>query len=293
MQPHDTTDLTAAEIAANLERERAELAASIDTLRDRLSVDALIGDALGYARTTMAPYTRMLDEAVRANPMAAVMAGVGLAWLVFGRKAGLSAPKAPLAGTKFEALARWEDEGGPPAVLPEADTSWIAEADALRDQASSALARINALARQKLRPAADLALDRAAVLADLAKATRATMLRGLDGLTSDARDRVLTLREQAYAARVAAVRHGTKLIEEKPLAAGAIGMAIGAAVGAVLPRTAAEDRLFGAERDFLMARAQEALRHERARVARTTADLADTVATEVKHRARDLVAEPT
>lgn len=292
MQPHDTKDLTAAEIAAKLERERAELAGSIDNLRDSLSVDALLGDAIGYARTTMAPYTRVLDEAVRANPMAAVMAGVGLAWLVFGPKTTTSVPEAPLAGTKFEALTRWEDEGGPAAPLPEADSSWIAEADLLRDRASAALARIDALARQKLRPAADLAHDRAAVLADLARATRVAMLRGLDGLTSDAQDRMLSLREQAYAARLAAARQGTKLIEEKPLAAGAIGMAIGAAVGAALPRTAMEDRLFGQERDRLLARAQEALQHERARVASSATKLADTVASEVKDHARDLVAEP-
>lgn len=292
MQQHNTDDLTPDEIAASLERERNELSANIEGLRDRLSLEALVGDALGYAQANMAPYARALDGAVRANPMAAVMAGVGLAWLILGRRSGgESLPEPPLAGTKFEALSRWEDEGGPTAPLPINDLDWIVEADELRSRSSDALARIDALARKKLRPAAELARDRAKVLADLANATRSAMLRGLESLESDAKNRMLALREQAYAARLATVRKGTKLIEERPLAAGAIGMAIGAVAAAVLPRTMTEDRLFGQERDRLLARAQEALRQERARVATTASRLAETVASDVKDSARELASE--
>ena len=290
MQRHDMNDPSAEQIAASLERERADLAQTIDGLRNRLSVDALIGDALAYAKENMAPYARALDGAVRAHPMAAVMAGVGLAWLVLGRK-GNGVPADALAGTKFEALSRWEDEGGPVAPLPDADRRWIAEADALRDKATSALARIDAAARQRLRPAAEIARDRAQVLADLAKATRTTMLRGLDTMTTEARDRILAAREQAYAARMTAVRQGTKLIEERPVMAGAIGMAIGAAVAAALPRTKTEDRLFGQERDLLLARAHETLQQEKARATNVAVRLADDVTAQVKGSARQLVSE--
>jgi hypothetical protein len=293
MPLHDMKDQSPDEIVAMLDHERRGLAASIDGLRNRLSVDMLVSDALGYATANIRPYARVLDGAVRANPTAAVLAGVGLAWLILGRKGGTSLPEAPLAGTRYEALSRWEDEGGPPAPLPDpTDTGWIDEADGLRARASDALARIDAAARQKLRPAADLALDRSRVLADLARATQAAMQRGLDGLGADARHRVIALREQSYAARTAAVRQGTKLIETRPLAAGAIGMAIGAAVAAALPRTPTEDRLFGHERDRLLARAHEALRQERMRVGQSAARLADSVATEVKETARDLVSQP-
>jgi ElaB/YqjD/DUF883 family membrane-anchored ribosome-binding protein len=291
MQRHDADDLSVDQIAENVARERADLVQTIDGLRDRLSVDALLGDALGYAKANMTPYARALDGAVRANPMAAVLAGVGVAWLVFGPRKGASPAETPLGGTKFEALSRWEDEGGPVAPLPSADLAWIAEADVLRNRASGTLARIDAAARQRLRPATEAARERAQVLADLAKATRAVMLRGLDSLTSEARDRIVAAREQAYAARLSAVRHGTKLIEDRPVMAGAISMAIGAAVGAALPRTEREDRLFGQQRDSLMAHAQEVLQQERARVAGSATRLAETVATEVKDSARQLVTE--
>lgn len=291
MQHPDMKDLSADEIAARLDRERAELAGSIDGLRERLSVDALLGDAFDYATANMAPYVRALDGAVRANPLAAVVAGVGLAWLAFGRKTTTRDPEAPLAGTRFEALSRWEDEGGPVSPLPDPDDAWIAEANRLRDDASGALARIDAAARGLVRPAAEVAQDRAAVLAQLARSTRMAMLRGLESLTGDAQGRVLAAREQVYAARIAAVRQGSRLIEERPMVAGAIGMAIAAAVAAVLPPTKTEDRLFGQERDHLLRKAQETLRQERARAADAAARLAGVVATEVKDSARQLVAE--
>ena len=268
MQHPDMNGLGPDEIAARLQQDRADLAGSIEGLRDRLSLNALLDDALDYAVANTAPYARALDGAVRANPVAAVMVGVGLAWLLLGRKAPAPpepAPEQTLAGTRFEAMARWEDEGGPVAPLPEANQAWIVEADRLRDRASAALHRLDAAARQRLRPAAEMAVERAEVLADLAKATRAAMLQGLENLGSEAQDRIVAAREQAYAARITVARRGAKLIEEKPLVAGAIGMAIGAVVGAVLPRTAAEDRIFGPERDQLLAQAHLALRQERAR----------------------------
>lgn len=291
MPTFERKDQSPDEIAAMLERERQDLAVSLDGLRNRLTSDRLISDVMGYAKANLGPYVRALDGAVRANPMAAVMSGVGLAWLVLGRRSSSSAPSAGLAGTRVEALSRWEDEGGPPAPDHLADTTWIAETDALRHRALSALARIDSTARDRLRPATEVALDRARVLADLAGTTRAAMLRGLDSLTLEARNRVLVLREDVYTARLAAARQGTQLIEAHPVLTGAISMAIGAAVASALPHTQTEDRLFGQERDRLMSRATDALRQEGARATGTLSLLAETVAAEVKISARDLVLE--
>lgn len=47
------------------------------------------------------------------------------------------------------------------------------------------------------------------------------------------------------------------IIEEQPLALAALGIAIGAAIGATLPRTREEDRLMGPARDELLHRADE------------------------------------
>lgn len=47
------------------------------------------------------------------------------------------------------------------------------------------------------------------------------------------------------------------IVEEQPLVLGALGIAIGAAIGATLPRTRQEDRLMGQARDELLHRADE------------------------------------
>jgi ElaB/YqjD/DUF883 family membrane-anchored ribosome-binding protein len=261
MQRHDTGNQTPDEIAARLEQDRADLAGSIEGLRDRLSLDELLDDAFRYSLAQAAPYGRALDNAVRSNPIAAVMAGAGLAWLVFGRK-NRSQPEPKVEGTKFEALSRWEDEGGPVAPLPEPDQEWILEADRLRDRASTTLGRLDAMARQGLRPLAETTRERAKVLTDLAQATRKAMGRGLDGLGGDAADRILAAREKAYEARISATRRGAQMIEDHPMAAAAIGMSIGAAVGMALPRSPVEDRIFGEERDRLLEQAQHVLRQE-------------------------------
>jgi ElaB/YqjD/DUF883 family membrane-anchored ribosome-binding protein len=270
MQPHDTSPQNAGpqspdEIAARLEQDRADLEGSIEGLRDRLSLDVLLDDAFGYAVAHAAPYGRALDNAVRRNPIAAVMVGAGLAWLIFGHKKRTE-PK--IEGTKFEALSRWEDEGGPVAPLPEPDEDWIGEADRLRDGASTALRRIDERARRGLRPLAETTRDRAKVLTDLAQATRKAMGRGLEDLGAEAADRMLAAREKAYAARIEATRRGTQLIEDHPMVAAAVGMSIGAAVGMALPRSPVEDRIFGEERDRLLEQAQHVLRQEIGNVTR-------------------------
>lgn len=287
MSNYEKKDKSVQEIAQDLERDRAALGVQLESLRERLSVDALMGDALSYIKHNTAPLTRGIDHAVRANPAAAVMVGAGLAWLVFGRKSRAT-PKPVLGGTQFEALSRWADEGGPPM---EADDAWIAQADGLRDRASAALARIDAEARDKLRPVTEIAQERAAVLASLAQETQAAMRSGLETLGAAAQQRILALREAAYSARGTAMRQGVDWMDAHPLVAGAMAAAIGAAVAAALPRTETEDRLFGAERDRLLATARDVLNEERARAQAAAGHLRDTVASEVQETARKVVAD--
>jgi hypothetical protein len=285
MLQFDNTGSDPARIEAGLDRDRADLAGKIDSLRDSLSVDALVSGGLNYASANMAPYVQAVDSAVRRNPLAAVMAGAGLAWLVLGRR-GRSGPKDPtLKGSGFEALSRWEDEGGPVGPLPDPDQRWLAEADSLRHNATAALRRMDPSVREQHKPAADVALGRVRVLSQLAQDTRRALRRGLEAMAPDAQDRIVAAREHAYAARLAVVRSGRGLIEDHPMIAGSLGLALGAALAAALPVTEAEHKVFGQERDRLLRQAERHLHAERARAARVTASLADTLTAEVQSAA--------
>jgi len=81
-----TTSTDPREIEADLERERASLASTLDALSDRVSVDNLAKEALGMLRSYSGTATTSIDHAVRANPLAVALIGAGVAWMFLGNK---------------------------------------------------------------------------------------------------------------------------------------------------------------------------------------------------------------
>ena len=270
-------------IEAELECERTALAASLVNLRSRLTMESLASEAASLVKGNLGPLTHGIDRTVRANPLAVAVIGAGVAWLALGRRSSQNqTPTDALAGTRYEALTRWEDEGGPPAPLPDPDSNeWLTETDALHKRARSALAQIAAAAKNRLGSADHIAADRAEVVAQFAADARRALRRGLEGLPATAQDQIVKLREKAYLAHRSAVRRTGRMIEDDPLLAGCIALAIGSGVAAALPRTTLEDRLLGAERDRLVDQAKVILRQERARAANVVSDLAGTLRQEL------------
>jgi hypothetical protein len=272
---------TPREIEAQLDHDRHALSASVDALLKRFSLDSLWSDGASLIKANAGPYTQALDAAVRGNPVALALTAVGLAWLILGRRGQPDVDASLLAGTKFEAEARWEDEGGPVADLPETDALWMEEADRLRLRASSLIARINAAVRNNLAPAADLAKSRADVVASLAKDVRRVMARGLENVTGSARDTALAARERAYMMRIAAGKVGAETVRDNPALAGLALAAAGAAVAALLPQSAFENRLLSAPRDRFVGEAKRVLKDERQRVAKSVSRIAEAMKTEI------------
>lgn len=260
-------------IEADIERDRAELAATLDALQNSVSVDALAKEALGLLRTNSASYVTRIDAAVRANPVAVALVGAGLAWLIFGKRHAVEKPMA-----KTEALLAWEDDGGPARPSDERLPGWADRTDGLRRKASAALRELEA----KTGPY-DLAQNRSGVLAAFTDGLRHGFRDGLEGLSQTAQDKIVAAREAAYAARLrlervvhSSSRETGRLIEDHPMVMAAVMLALGAAIGVSLPRNAVEDNAFGAERDRLMRRAADLLAQEKALAKRIAGDIADT-----------------
>lgn len=257
---HDMYDLTTNEIERSLERDRLALAQSLVDLRERLAPAAMISEGkaalLAQARPLASPLVARLDSALRAQPVAATVAGVALAVLVFGRhraKLAQDAASPVLAGTKFEALTRWEDEGGPPAPEPLVlEDDWLGEARSLRMKASALLSQIDHAARRGLAPAAALARHRADVLAALARDTTLAMGIGLEDLTDAARAKAMEARERMYLSRIVMAEKGRAVTTDHPVALGAVLAAAGAALAWMFPPTETEDRLLGETRDRML-----------------------------------------
>ena len=72
------------------------------------------------------------------------------------------------------------------------------------------------------------------------------------------------------------MRHGLDtLIEDQPLVAGAIAMALGAAVGGALPRSRIEDQMFGEQSDRAMEAARTLAKEQGAKVQATAGAVMD------------------
>lgn len=241
------------EIERTLERDREALARSLAALRDRMRPASLLSHGAATLKSgAETVVTRVSDGLAR-----------GANWLT-GRD-GDATPA--LAGTRFEALSRWEDEGGPPAPdaapLPEEpEEDWLVEARGLRSRALALLARIDDAARAGLAPAADLARHRAEIVAAFAAETSTALGRGLESLGEAARSEALVARERIYMARVAVARRTRAEVEAQPLVAGAVAAAAGAALAWLLPRTEAEDRLLGAAGERLAGELKRLARRE-------------------------------
>lgn len=260
-------------IEADIERDRAELAATLDALQNRVSVDALTKEALGLLRTNSANYVSSIDAAVRANPVAVALVGAGLAWLIFGKRPTVEKPMA-----KTEALLAWEDDGGPARPSDERLPIWADKTDGLRQKASAALRELDARTEPH-----EFAQKRAGVLAAFTEGLHHGFRDGLEGLSRTAQDKIIAAREAAYAARLrlervarSSSRETGQMIEDHPMVMAAVMLALGAALGASLPRSTVEDKAFGAERDRLMRRAADVLAQEKEMAKRIAGDLANT-----------------
>ncbi|NHB76008.1 hypothetical protein [Rhodobacter calidifons] len=242
------------EIERALERDREALARSLAALRDRMRPASILSHGAASLKSGAAAVVARASEGLAR----------GADWLT--GQDGQASPT--LAGTRYEALSRWEDEGGPPAPdaepLPfEPEEDWLVEARDLRARALALLARIDDAARTGLAPPADLARHRAEIVAAFAAETAIALGRGLESLGEAARSAALEARERTYLARVAVAQPARAEVEAQPLVAVALAAAAGATLACLLPRTEAEDRLLGTARDRLAGDLKRLARPER------------------------------
>ncbi|MFN6979544.1 MAG: hypothetical protein ACK4OP_15550, partial [Gemmobacter sp.] len=118
---------------------------------------------------------------------------------------------------------------------------------------------------------------------------------GLEDLSDDAKTRVLAARRAAHDARAASERamaRGSRaasgFFDDQPLVAGALAIALGAAIGGLLPRSRLEDDSMGASSDQLFADARSLFHEERDKAVATLRMAAEDARGEIASAASDL-----
>lgn len=328
---------TPQEIEREIEVEREQLASSLDALTDKFSVDNMVRTVSDQASQHGGEVATNLMRTVKSNPAAAVLAGVGIAWLIASssrqqgdvryvegrdtRRIGTGEPgpyvrsdyyrRSEYAGTATNRDADGDgdsspdgepggltpapayDTGSRPTARGFADTY---PADDFTRRVSSAEARMQARNRSAEDWSDDDDEDQgffarageraggiweratssvrsgAAGLRTRAVDLRDSIMEGTEGMDDQGQSRVAQARARAYAAQARAEEMGRRgraqasgFFYEQPLVTGALAVAVGAAVGAMLPRTQREDEAFGAYRDSLFDEAENVFHQERAR----------------------------
>lgn len=217
----------------------------LQALTDRLNPLHLVAGRKQAMRGLRGPLLSPITAMLRPRPIAFALAGLGAAAMVLARRKtslpSIDEPGGTMAGTRFDALTRWEDEGGPPAPVPvDPDREWLDEAQGLRHRAQILLDRLDDGTRRGLAPAAQSAKQRADILAALTDDTRQALSRGLNGLTDAARDQTIAARERILHARVSLAKNSRQTVQSHPFASVAVALMAGAAMACLLSRSRTE-----------------------------------------------------
>jgi hypothetical protein len=208
-----------AELEREIDQQRAEIGNIVHALENKLSPGELIDTALGYVKGGGGEFFSNLSNTVKANPVPTVLTSIGLLWMMAGQN---RQPHSSVTTASY-------DNGSTGPSMGEklsAKTAGIKQQGAgLKDKAS------------QMSHSVSESLGSARARASDSKRQASERLRG-------GADRA---------------RGGfNHLLQEQPLALGAIGIALGALLAASVPPTRREDEALGEISD----RMTDRLRHK-------------------------------
>ncbi|MBY0339482.1 MAG: DUF3618 domain-containing protein [Acetobacteraceae bacterium] len=259
------SDRSPAQIEREVESTRANVEGTLDALRERLNpqqlLDQVTQQAMDYVRGSGGQeFMRNLGTGVRDNPLPVLLVGAGIAWMMLSPRAGEARSPAPTA-------RRYQGPDNAREGLGETASRLAGTA---RVRVSGALHQAGELARDAAEAVGDAASRAADAASGVASRAAGTVSDAASGLAASAGDAAEGLRRggtdltHRVSDGVAGYGRGSidglregwtgldRLAQAQPLLYGALGLALGAALGAILPRTEAEDELMGEARDALV-----------------------------------------
>jgi ElaB/YqjD/DUF883 family membrane-anchored ribosome-binding protein len=209
-----------AEIQADIERTRSSLDHTLSAIEQRLQPSQLIDQGVDYLRHSGArEYMTNLGTSVKQEPLPLALVGIGLAWLMMSHARGTTAPSSTTASDLSERA-----RGATDTVAD----SMRGTMSSVRDTAARTSQRISDTTH-RIGQTAHAARERASQMGAAARHQAERVRTGYD-----------------------------RLVNEQPLALGAIGLAVGAVLAATAPRTRHEDRVMGDASHRLKESAKEA-----------------------------------
>ena len=254
-----------ARIERDLDATRSRLGTHLNELQDRLSPGQVLDDLMGYFRGSEgAAFGQNLVANVRANPMPAAITGIGLAWLMASNpRTGSVAPLSSSTGLHHygrddhaATITRVRDaEQRLMRQTGEADHAYTARLDAARGEAiglarhtqettESFGARVRDALASVERAVSEVAHD----ARDQAAGAMGAASNALSSLGSSVQGAAQGAAGYAGSAISSSGQAGSNMIAalaESPVLLGALGLAAGALLGALVPQSDQEEAALG------------------------------------------------
>ena len=253
-----------ASIERDLDQTRSRLGTHLSELQDRLSPGQVLDDLMGYFRGSEgAEFGRSLLANVRGNPMPAALTGIGLAWLMASNPRAAAPADAEASGQQFGKLGPHlygrEDYGATMLRIREVEQGVVRAADEPEHDYSTRLDEARGQAVGLARHAQESTETFAARVRDALAAAQ----EAVASTTSSARDQVggavssagSTVQGALHSAAGAMSQGGqaasqasanlVAALTESPVLLGALGLAAGALLGALLPQSDQEEAALG------------------------------------------------
>jgi hypothetical protein len=233
------------QIERDLEKTRSRMDRRLDELQERLSPGQIANDALSYfSGGDGTEFTQSLITKVKANPLPAVLAGVGLAWLM----ASDARPDSPRARKHRDVdyVARLRDAEADTVRLPgEGDEAHGERLDVARG-------RVLGVTREATDTAATYGQKIKDALAAAKQTLRETShdlqssLSNAAGNASDTAQRRGIALHEGMTDMANTTRQTLASATSNPVALGALAAIAGLVVGAFIPTSDEEERMLGA-----------------------------------------------
>jgi ElaB/YqjD/DUF883 family membrane-anchored ribosome-binding protein len=216
------------------EQTRAEISATLDELRARLSPGQVLDQLLDYASDSSGgTFYRNLRQQVVANPLPVSLVGLGLAWLGMSSRRGSNADD--MSGVRNSSRGGFAGDTSATSLsnmTSRGSDAYHAAADTLGGSARGAKESFSATAGS----AADFASETYNAGSEKLRRVGDSMKAAADRISGN-----VAGNGRAFAT----------FLHEQPLALVGIGVALGAMIGAALPRTRTENELMGQRSDAL------------------------------------------
>jgi hypothetical protein len=200
---------SAEEVEREVEATRGSIDRTVEALKDKMTPPQIFDEVMQGMGSAGSKMVNTLGDQVRENPVPLALIGLGLAWLVVGSRRD----RAPDYYAERRSFASDQDYG------------YASSKPSLKERAGEAVSN----AKAKIG-------DAVSGLGEMPVAERA---QALAGSAMDAADQAKRRAQQTF----------DSALDRDPLIIGALGVVVGAAIGAAIPASRVENRYAGPLRD--------------------------------------------